>query len=65
MNGFHDPFNGQGKIVKQYPDKIIWMLETEDQIVYCTQKLVDPILGRRHPREHLFREAAARQIEWR
>jgi hypothetical protein len=41
---FYDPFNGNGKIVKQYPDKVIWMHETEEGVIYCTQKLVDPII---------------------
>lgn len=44
MSGFFDPFKGAGKIVKQGPGSVTWMMETEDQFVTCTQTLVNPIL---------------------
>lgn len=41
---FYDPFNGAGKILKSYPDKVVWYMENDEHIVTCTQMLVDPIL---------------------
>lgn len=41
---FYDPFKGAGKVVKRTADKVVWMLETDEHQVFCTQSLVDPIL---------------------
>lgn len=42
---FYDPFHGNGKVLRAYPNKVVWYVELDDDnIGICTQELTAPIL---------------------
>lgn len=41
---FYDPFKGAGRILSIESDKIVWIMEDDEKIVTCVQRLADPII---------------------